>query len=167
LIEGILEYFDQKITINEIDEHKITIKKSELAKEKHMTKVPLKSINVLKGDTVWFDKKQEDLLKELSIDYYNAMKESYNGTTGLTNKWLIWNQRPIGGYGEFSYPRNKRRKRVKQFMTLMWKKYKNSFKGTVYFDEYEKLRAMDFQLNKIIQMGDLSQFFYNKLQQCW
>jgi len=122
---------------------------------------------VLKGDTIWFDKKNYDLLKELSIEYYNAIKESFTGTSGLTNKWLIWNQTPIGGYKEFEYPRNRRRRRVKQFMSLMWKKYKNSFRGSVYFDEYEKLRALDFQLNKIIQMGDLSQFFVQKMEQCW
>ena len=28
-------------------------------------------------------------------------------------------------------------------------------------DEYEKLRSMDFQLNKMIQMGELSELYKN------
>lgn len=146
---------------------KIQVAKSDLEKESRQQKIPLKEINVLKGDTGWFDQKKEGLLKELSKEYYNAMKESYAGTEGLTNKWVIWRQTPIGGHGEFIFPRNKRRRRVRQFLTLMWKKYKNTPKNTLYFDEYEKLRAMDFQLNKIIQMGELSRFLKAKLEQCW
>lgn len=165
LVDFIIEFIGKKT--GRKPDGKTTVSKSSLAKKQRMKKMPLKEVNVLKGDTKWFDKKNEAFLKELSMEYYNAMKESFAGTEGLTNKWVIWGQTPIGGHSDFVYPRNKRRRRVKQFLTLMWKKYKNTPKNTLFFDEYEKLRAMDFQLNKIIQMGDLGSFFKAKITQCW
>lgn len=89
------------------------------------------------------------------------MKESYVGISKLKNKWIIWKQRPIGGHREFVYPRNKRRKRLKEFLSLIWKKYKPSSSKSTFMDEYEKLRSMDFQLNKMIQMGELSELYKN------
>lgn len=145
---------------------KIQVDKSSLEQGRRAKTTPLREISVLKGDLEWFESKNEKLLKQLAADYYSAMKESFAGTKGLTNKWIIWRQKPLGSYREFAFPRSKRRKRVRQFLSMVWKKYKNTPTSSIYFDEYEKLRAMDFQLNKIIQMGDLAFFFTRKMAQC-
>lgn len=165
LIELIFEFIEKKA--KRLPNGKMLIEKSPLENKRRMKKMPLKQVNVLKGDVNWFEQKNEDLLRDLSMEYFTAMKESYSGTTGLTNKWVIWKQKPIGGHYKFTYPRNRRRKRVKQFLSLMWKKYQNTLRSSVFFDQYEKLRAMDFQLNKIIQMGDMGMFFTQKIAQCW
>ena len=94
------------------------------------------------------------------------MKDSFCGIKNLKNKWTIWNQRPMGGHKTFSYPRNKRRKRIKEFLSLIWKKYKVTSPKLKFMDEFEKLRVIDFQLNKMIQMGELSNFYTNSLQNC-
>jgi hypothetical protein len=160
-----INYINEKVTM--LSRGDIKIEKSTLSNKIGKKTIPLKSITVLKGDMNWFHEKQEDLLNGLSMKYYVAMKESFQGTSGLINKWMHWGQTPIGGHKLFTYPRNRRRRRVKLYMSLMWKKYKTTFKGLTYFDEYEKLRALDFQLNKIIQMGDLSAFYLEKMTQCW
>lgn len=158
------DFFEQKT--ERLPNGKIHIEKSSLERKKRTKKIPLKEVNVVKGDVEWFDAKNEKLLKELAVDYFNAMKESFAGTVGLTNKWVIWSQRPIGSYRQFAFPRSKRRKRVRQFLSMMWQKYQNTMRSTIYFDEYEKLRALDFQLNKVIQMGDMGFFFLQKMNQC-
>lgn len=151
--------------LNEIfdpsNEGKLKLKIRDLTNLEKMPDMYLKEIHVLKDDQGWFFKKKEALYKQLCVEYFDAMKESFVGCKHLTNKWIIWKQRPIGGHKEFVYPRNKRRKRLKMFLSMIWKKYKSKSNKSTIHDEFEKLRSMDFQLNKMIQMGELSLYYEN------
>ena len=130
-------------------------------------KIPTKFRAVLKGHLNVIDHKKRKLKKKLSMNYYHAMKLSFNGTKGLINKWMIWRQSPIGGHYRFQTAGNKRKNRIKEFLTLIWKTYKISHDSIYILDEFDRLRAMDFQLNKIIQMGELSIFYKQILKGFW
>ena len=99
-------------------------------------------------------------------NHQEAMKDSYEGISILRNKWMIWKQKPIGGHRTYSFPRNKQRRRIKEFNRLLWHKYRTTSKKSVVLDEYEKLRILDFQLNKMIQMGEMSTLFIKLVKTC-
>jgi uncharacterized protein YkuJ len=126
------------------------------------TQMPIKSVEVIKDNSNWLDKKNREHTKQLSSEYYESFKDSFEGCSVLVNKWLIWKQFPIGGHKEFHFPGNKRKKRVKNFMINMWRNYRIGSEVNSILDEFEKLRSVDFQLNKMIQMGELG-FYYESL----
>lgn len=130
-------------------------------------KTPVKFVQVLKGHQTWLERKLLKLRKELANDFYNAVKESFIGTQGLTNKWIIWDQKPIGGFEKFQLTGNRRKKRIRNFLLLVWKNYKISNDRIHLMDEFERLRVMDFQLNKTVQMGEYGQLQQSFLKTFW
>jgi hypothetical protein len=145
---------------------KTYVELNQLVKEE-INSTPIRSIKIIKGNQEWFAKKLHKLKKEISAEYFNAMKLSYNGTKGLTNKWLIWEHAPIGGYQQYKKSGSRRKKRIREFLNLVWKNYKITNHTIYTLDEFEKLKALDFQLNKIIQMGELSLLFKKLIKKFW
>lgn len=163
LIKSALNYFQKKVKFEE-GVTKVTLDKKRMRKAE---KIPVQYVQVIKGERTWLDRKLLKLRKKLSASYYNAIKESFIGTKRLTNKWILWQQKPIGGFERFQISGNRRKKRIREFLDLVWKNYKISNDNIFLLDEFERLRVMDFQLNKVVQMGEYSQFQKTILKQFW
>ncbi len=60
---------------------------------------------------------------------------------------------------DYFRPNNHRRPRIRDFYTILWKNYEaNKIRKKELFNNVEKVKILDWFLNKVINMGNLSSF---------
>ena len=81
------------------------------------------------------------LSKWIGEAYKKAFLDSYDWENRILNNiWSIIDMEPFEPYVDFYNPSNKRRPRIKDFFSVLWKNYKINKKGKKdFFSQVEKI----------------------------
>ena len=86
-------------------------------------------------------------------------REQWERGIKLNNIWSLNGHKPFEAFVNFYKPTNRRKPRIKEFFSIVWKSYKISSDGKMsIFSQVDKLKAMEWYISNSFNIGELSTF---------